>query len=65
MVAENFFGNMARHAASRGMSIAYETAAGDVFPADIMAYYRYADVPMCEFWQPPRRDMSVRSTSSL
>lgn len=52
MVAENFFGNMARHAASRGMSIAYETAAGDVFPADIMAYYRYADVPMCEFWQP-------------
>lgn len=52
MVAENFFGNMARHAASRGMSIAYETAAGDVFPADIMAYYRYADVPMCEFWHP-------------
>src|SRR5690606_37000698 len=30
----------------------FETAAGDVFPADIMEYFKYADVPMCEFWHP-------------
>ena len=35
-----------------GLSVMYETAAGDVFPADIMEYFKYADVPMCEFWHP-------------
>ena len=32
--------------------ITYETAPGDVFPADIMEYFKFADVPMCEFWLP-------------
>lgn len=52
LFVENFYGNMAARAKERGMSISYETAAGDVFPADILEYYKYADVPMCEFWQP-------------
>ena len=43
---------MAQLAKENNMSIAYETSAGDVFPADELKYYKYADVPMCEFWQP-------------
>ncbi len=35
-----------------GLAISFETASGDVFPGDILEYYKYADVPMCEFWQP-------------
>lgn len=52
LFVDNFYGNMANRAKERGMSISYETAAGDIFPADILEYYKYADVPMCEFWQP-------------
>lgn len=52
LFSENFYGTMARLAKENGMTISYETAAGDVFPADILEYYKYADVPMCEFWQP-------------
>lgn len=48
----NFYGTMARLAKKNGLALTYETAAGDVFPADILEYYKYADVPMCEFWQP-------------
>lgn len=52
MFSENFYGTMARLAKENGLAITYETAGGDVFPADILEYYKYADVPMCEFWQP-------------
>lgn len=52
LMADNFYGNMKKRATERGMSLTYETSAGDVFPTDIMEYYKYADVPMCEFWQP-------------
>ena len=52
LFANRFFGGMAKLARENGLGIAYETAAGDVFPADIMEYYKHADVPMCEFWQP-------------
>lgn len=52
LFVENFYGTMAGLAKKRGLTITYETAAGDVFPADILEYYKYADVPMCEFWQP-------------
>ncbi len=31
LFAENFFGNMARRAREQGLSISYETAAGDIF----------------------------------
>ncbi|MDR1155392.1 MAG: hypothetical protein LBL04_11850 [Bacteroidales bacterium] len=52
LFANRFYGGMARLAKSNGLSITYETAAGDIFPADILEYFKYADVPMCEFWQP-------------
>lgn len=52
LFANNFYGNMAKLAKENGLSITYETAGGDVFPADIMEYFKFADVPMCEFWQP-------------
>ncbi len=52
LTVENFYGNMASQAHDRGLSITYETAIGDVVPGDILEYFKYADVPMCEFWQP-------------
>ncbi len=51
LVVNKFYGRMARQAKEKGLTITYETAAGDVFPTDIMEYFKYADVPMCEFWQ--------------
>ncbi len=56
LFANKFYGRMAEHAKRNGLSIQYETAAGDIFPADIMEYYKHADVPMCEFWQPMTDD---------
>ena len=51
LYTNKFYGRMAKLAKDNGQSIAFETAAGDVFPADILEYFKYADVPMCEFWQ--------------
>lgn len=52
LFTHNFYGTMTELAHQNGLQITYETAAGDVFPADILEYYKFADVPMCEFWQP-------------
>lgn len=52
LLIRNFFGNMATLAKQNGLSMTYETAGGDVLPTDMMEYFKYADVPMCEFWQP-------------
>ena len=52
LFANRFYGRMAKHAKDNGLSIFYETAAGDIFPADILEYFKHADVPMCEFWHP-------------
>jgi hypothetical protein len=52
LFADKFYGRMAKLAKDNGLTIAYETAAGDIFPADILEFYKYADVPMCEFWHP-------------
>jgi hypothetical protein len=52
LFTNKFFGRMAELAKQNGMNISYETAAGDIFPADVLEYYKHADVPMCEFWQP-------------
>jgi hypothetical protein len=60
LLVENFFGRMAALGRQNGLAISYETAPGDVFPADILEYYKHADVPMCEFWQ-PRGDAFVGS----
>jgi hypothetical protein len=52
LLVENFFGRMAALGRKQGLAVSYETASGDVFPADILEYYKHADVPMCEFWHP-------------
>ena len=51
-VTNDFYGRMAEHAHRDGLRIQFETAFGDVLPGDILEYYKYADIPMCEFWQP-------------
>lgn len=52
LFANRFYGRMAELARENGLAIQYETAAGDIFPADILEYFKHADVPMCEFWHP-------------
>ncbi len=52
LVTNKFYGRMATLARENGQVISYETASGDVFPADILEYFKHADIPMCEFWQP-------------
>ncbi|MDD4192659.1 MAG: glycosyl hydrolase [Mangrovibacterium sp.] len=60
LLVANFYGRMTELAHERGLTTYYETASGDVFPADILEYYKHADVPMCEFWH-PRTDFHVGS----
>lgn len=50
LVVNKFYGRMAELGHDRGLSVTYETAGGDVFPSDIMEYFKFADIPMCEFW---------------
>lgn len=52
LFVDNFYGRMADNAHKNGMTIQFETAAGDIFPGCPMEYYKHADVPMAEFWQP-------------
>lgn len=60
LLVKNFFGEMGDIAKKNGLKLSFETASGDVFPGDILEYYKYADVPMCEFWQ-PRQESYVGS----
>lgn len=52
LLTEEHYGRFRQRANEKGMTIQYETASGDIFPADILEYWKYADVPMCELWQP-------------
>jgi hypothetical protein len=52
LFANKFYGRMAQLAKENNLTISYETAAGDVFPADILEFFKHADIPMCEFWHP-------------
>ena len=52
LITQNYYGRMAELAHSKGLSVAYETAFGDVVPGDILEYWKWCDTPMCEFWQP-------------
>ena len=52
LFTNKFYGRMAKLAKDNHLKVSWETSAGDVFPADFLAYYKYADVPMCEFWYP-------------
>ena len=49
---QNFFQRMTDLAHDKGLQVQYETAGGDVVAMDFLEYYKYADVPMTEFWQP-------------
>ena len=60
LLVENFFGEMNSLAKDNNLKVSFETASGDVFPGDILEYFKYADIPMCEFWQ-PRGDSFVGS----
>ena len=52
LITDNFFGHMSKRAHERGLEVEFEAAFGNSIPGDIMKYYKYADTPMCEFWQP-------------
>ena len=52
LYCENFFKKMTDLAHAKGMEVQFETAGSDVVTMDPMEYFKYADVPMCEFWQP-------------
>ncbi|PUZ30039.1 alpha-L-rhamnosidase [Chitinophaga costaii] len=52
LFTHNYYGRMATLARKNGLYVSYETSAGDIIPGDILEYYKYADVPMAEFWQP-------------
>lgn len=52
LVEDNYYGEIARQAKARGLSVQWETAFGDVISGDILRFWKYADEPMCEFWQP-------------
>lgn len=52
LVENNYYARMAALAREHGMTTQYETAFGDVIPGDILAYWKYCDMPMCEFWAP-------------
>lgn len=52
LLANTFFKRMSELAHEKGLRFMHETSGGDIFPADIMEYYKYSDIPMCEFWQP-------------
>ncbi len=52
LVEDNFYGTMRKRADELGLTVYFETAFEDVMPGDALRYWKYADVPMCEFWQP-------------
>ena len=52
LYCDNFFARIADLSHQKGMSLQYETAGGDVVTMDALEYFKYSDVPMCEFWQP-------------
>ena len=58
LVEKNYYARMDELARAYGMTAQYETAFGDVVPGDLMAFWKYCDTPMCEFWF-PRADSSV------
>ncbi len=51
LTEENYYGRMAELAHENGLEIQYETAFGDVIHGDLLRFWKYADTPMCEFWQ--------------
>ncbi|MGB7327927.1 MAG: glycosyl hydrolase, partial [Rubripirellula sp.] len=52
LIAENYYGRLAELGRERGLQLSFETSVGDVSPGDILQYFKSADIPMCEVWQP-------------
>ncbi|MBQ0032666.1 MAG: hypothetical protein KBT68_07680, partial [bacterium] len=52
LVEENYYGRLSELAHADGLTVQYETAFGDALAGDLLAFWKYADVPMCEFWRP-------------
>ena len=52
LITKNYYGHLSELAHAQGLSIAFETAFGDIIAGDILEYWKYADEPMCEFWLP-------------
>jgi len=52
LITRNYYGRMAELAHAHGLEVQFETAFGDVLPGDLLAFWKHADVPMCEFWHP-------------
>ena len=52
LVERNYYARMNELARGLGMTAQYETAFGDVVPGDLMSFWKWCDVPMCEFWHP-------------
>ena len=56
LFTNKYYGRMASLAKKNGLNVSYETSAGDVLPGDILEYFKFADIPMAEFWQPVSKD---------
>ena len=52
LVEENYYRAFAELGRANGLTVQFETAFQDVIPGDPLRYWKYADIPMCEFWQP-------------
>ena len=52
LIEDNYYGEIARQAKAHGLTVQWETAFGDVISGDILRYWKHADEPMTEFWQP-------------
>ena len=52
LFTDEYYGRMAELGHAKGLGVTFETAAGDIFPADILEYYKHSDAPQTEFWQP-------------
>ena len=52
LVEENYYGRMTELAHADGLTVQYETAFGDALAGDLLRFWKYADIPMCEFWRP-------------
>ena len=52
LIEENYYGRMAELAHADGLTVQFETAFGDAIAGDLLEFWKYADVPMCEFWRP-------------
>ena len=52
LVEENYYRVFADMGHAHGLEVQFETAFGDVVPGDLLRYWKYADIPMCEFWRP-------------